>query len=291
MLRILSAAFLVQLVLVAVLYWPETPNELSRDALITGMAVDAVERIQLSNNDGATLVLVLDEGGWRLDLGFPADSNKAEKLLNALLRNDPGFSVAETAGAAKRFEVADSEFRRRVTLGGDGDEATVYLGSTAALGKIHARMSDEDAVYVLSLSSLDVPVDIDSWLDTRLLSRRTPTMFSLYGVDFFRDDGDWTSNDGQIANASLSAKFVDVLGSLQVSGLVDAADDDAANAGEALRVSFGKDNDIDHLVVLHNPESDRYYFQSERFNGVFSTSAYDAERLIDAAKTLLAGGG
>lgn len=290
MLRALSAVLFVQLVLVAMLYWPTTPNKVSRDALITSMAANSVERIQLSNNDGATLVLVLDEAGWRLDLGLPADNNKAEKLLNALLRSDPGFPVAETAGAAKRFDVADTEFKRRVTLTTNSDEATAYIGTTAALGKIHTRMGDEDAVYVLPLSILDAPVDIDSWLDTRLLSRQTPTMFSLYGVDFSEDGGDWARSDGQIANANLSASFAGVLGSMQVSGLVDAADDDAANADEALRVSVGKDADIDQLVVLHNPESDRYYFQSERFNGIFSTSAYDAERLIDAAKALLEDG-
>lgn len=290
MLRILSAAFLVQLVLVTLLYWPASPKEPSRDALFTSVAVDAVERIQLSNNDGATVVLVLDEGGWRLDLGLPADSSKVEKLLNGLLRSDPGFPVAETAGAAKRFEVADTEFRRRVTLIANSDEATAYLGSTAALGRVHARISDENAVYVLPLSSLDAPVDIDSWLDTRLLSRQTPTVFSLYGVDFSKDNGEWDRNDGHSTKASLSANFADVLGSLQVSGLVDVADDDAANADEALRVSIGKNTDIDQLVVLHNPESDRYYFQSARFNGIFSTSAYDAERLIDAAKALLEDG-
>ena len=180
--------------------------------------------------------------------------------------------------------------RLKIDLNGRNGPLSLQCLFLSALGKIHARMSDESAVYVLPLSSLDAPVDIDSWLDTRLLSRETPTRFSLYGVNFSNNDSGWVRNDGQATNTNLSANFADALGSLQISGLVDAADNDAASADEALRLTIGNDSDSRQLIVLHNPESDRYYFDSARFDSIFSTSAFDAERLIDAAKALLEDG-
>ncbi|WP_439105665.1 DUF4340 domain-containing protein [Congregibacter sp.] len=290
-LRALALLFVVQLALVATLYWPKAPAKISREALITTIAQDAISRIQLSNNDGATLVLVRDADEWRLDLGIPADSTKVAGLLSALLTRDPGFPIADSSSAAKRFEVSETAFIRRITLASASSKVTAYLGSTPAMGKIHARLEGEDAVYLLPLSSYDAPVDIDSWLDTRLLSSKTPTLFSLYGVEFTSNDSLWSRSDGQATNQALASAFADVLASLQISGLVDPADGDLASAGESLRVALGDDEGVSLLSVLHSEDSERYYFESERFDEIFSTSAYDAERLIDAAKALIAGDG
>ncbi|MFT4767573.1 MAG: hypothetical protein ACI8RN_000701 [Glaciecola sp.] len=289
-LRILTVIFLAQVALVTALYWPQESAPVSRTSLLTTIAPESVDRIQLSNNDGANLVLVRGAQGWALDLGLPVDTNKVDALLDVLLAKNPGFPIADSDTAAKRFEVSEASFQRKITLSSADEQATAYLGSTPALRKIHARGEGENAVFVLPFSSFDAPVDIDSWLDTRLLSRQALSMFSLYGVDFVLSDGRWSRSGDQNSDEGKITAVAQVLANLQISGLVDSADDDAASAGEALRVSLGSGEQRNQLSVLHNPDSDRYYLQSERFGEIFSTSAFDAERLIEAASALLESG-
>lgn len=290
-LRILTVIFVVQVALVATLYWPQQSAPVSRESLLTTLAPDSVNGITLSNGDGATLVLVRDTDGWRLDLGLPVESNKVDALLQVLLAKDPGFPIADSDIAAKRFEVSETEFQRKIIVSSPEGQATAYLGSAPALRKVHARSEGENAVFVLPFSSFDAPVDIDSWLDTRLLSRQELSTFSLYGTQYVLNDGRWSRSSDQNSDEDKVAAVAQVLANLQISGLVDSADDDAASAGEALRVSLGSGEQRNQLSVLHNPNSDRYYLHSERFGEIFSTSAYDAERLIEAASALLESGG
>ncbi|EAQ96491.1 DUF4340 domain-containing protein [Congregibacter litoralis] len=287
-LRILAVLFLAQLALVAYLYWPESPATISRDTLVARLSPGAVNRVEVSTQEGATVVLLRNQNQWSLDRGLPADNDKMRSLLNALLTADPGFPIADSDTAAKRFQVSDVGFVRKIVLSGDDGDATVYLGSTPAMRKIHARAEGESAVFVLPLSSFDAPADIDSWLDTRLLAVQNVTEFALYGVTFTLTDGQWSRSDGTDVEQESAAAFAAALGGMAISGLVDPADDDAGAADEALRVTLNDDGEIRQLAVLRNPESDRYYFDSERFDSIFSTSAYDAERLIDAATSLLA---
>ncbi|WOJ92292.1 DUF4340 domain-containing protein [Congregibacter variabilis] len=289
-LRVLTVLFLLQVALVATLYWPQQSAPVNRESLLTTIAPDSVNGITLSNGDGATLVLVRDTDGWRLDIGLPADSNKVDALLQVLLAKDPGFPIADSDIAAKRFEVSETEFQRKIILNSSGGQATAYLGSAPALRKVHARREGENAVFVLPFSSFDAPVDIDSWLDTRLLSQPALSTFTLYGTQYVLREGRWSRSDDQNSDEDKVTAVAQVLANLQISGLVDPADDDAASAGEALRITMGNDEQRSQLAVLHNPESDRYYLQSERFGKIFSTSAYDAERLIEAASALLKNG-
>lgn len=289
-LRALTVILLVQLALVAMLYWPADSAPEHPQSLLTAISQATVDRIQLANGDGATVVLLRDSDGWRLDLGLPADNAKVAFLLKALTASDPGFPIADSSAAAQRFEVSETVFQRKITLSGSDGNATAYLGSTPGLRKVHARAEGDNAVFVIALSRSDAPVDIDSWLEPRLLSPQTPTAYALYGTGFTLDAGRWSRSDGEPVDQALAAAFADILGSVQVSGLIDAADDDAASAEEALRVSLGIKAEDSQLTVLHNLASDRYYLQSKKYGAVFSTSAYDAERLITAAPTLLQSG-
>lgn len=290
-LRALTVIFVAQLALVATLYWPADSTPKHQQSLLTTISQDTVERIELSNGDGATLVLLRNSDGWRLDLGLPVDEAKVALLLKALTASDPGFPIADSGTAAARFEVSEAMFQRKITLSSSDREAIAYLGSTPALRKIHARAEGENAVFVIAFSRTDAPVDIDSWLDPRLLSPQAPAAFSLYGTEFTLDGGRWSRSDDEPVDQMLAAAFAETLGSVQVSGLVDAADDDAASAEEALRASIGIGAQGSQVTVLHNPNSDRYYLQSKKYGAVFSTSAYDAERLIEAAPALMQAGG
>lgn len=283
--RILGALLIAQLAVATMLYWPQSTDRPDLRALVTTVNADTVDRIELSNNDGATLVLVRQDQNWRLDIGLPADGSKINTLLGALTNSDPGFPIADSDTAAQRFEVSAQDFQRKITLSSPDTSATVFAGTAAGLRKIHARVEPDTAVYVLPFGTFDAPVDIDSWLDTRMLARPRLSRFTLYGVEFELKGGDWSRSDAADIDDEQLRALTQSLASLQVTGLVDAADEDAARAGERLRMALG-DDPGEKLTVLHNPDSDQYYLQSGQFGEIFSTTAYDAERLINAVTAL-----
>ncbi|MEL7043570.1 MAG: DUF4340 domain-containing protein [Pseudomonadota bacterium] len=285
MIRLLSLMLLLQAGLVAFLYWPEGEEQVS-GALISGFAFDNIDRIEVTDAEGGSVVLNLDDGAWNLAGGLPADSEKVSALTDALAR-DPGLAIATSESAARRFKLSDDDFERRVLLGAGSVERTAYLGTSPTFRKIHARGEGDANIYMIALNSYDAPVETGPWLDKTLLAQRDLGAFELYDLRFVREGEGWRRDDGESVDDEAMTQLLQVLEGLRVSGLVADDDEDASAAGEALRISLGSGPDTQQLLVLDNPEIERYYLSSDRFAPLFDTSAYDAERLIEAAKALV----
>lgn len=100
----------------------------------------------------------------------PADTAKVQGVLDKLDDLKRGYAVATTAGALKRFKVAEDSFERRVVVGqGDDVLATVYLGSSPGLRKVHARTAEHEAVYAVELPTHTLPHQASEWLDKGLV--------------------------------------------------------------------------------------------------------------------------
>lgn len=286
MIRILSILLVIQVGIVAALYWPRETTTTARTALVENLASTDISTVTVADADGATVSLSRGAEGWQLASGLPADEGKLTLLLNALLGSDPGYAIADSSSAATRFEVASEGFERRITLAGPSSEVTVYLGSSPSFRKIHARRDGENAVFVIELNSYDAPVGDADWLERALLAERDVSRISLYGIDFTLSGESWQRADGGAVDADAMESMVQGLASLQVSGIAEADDAEAAAADETLRIDIGDGDARSRLTVLNNPESERYYLRSDRYDATFSTSAYDAERLVDAARAL-----
>ena len=103
--------------------------------------------------------------------GFPADESSVERLLEKIEGLERGWPVAATSGAAKRFKVADEEFERKLTLSkGDDDIASLFVGSSPGLGKVHARLLGEDEIYAVELNAYEMETDREDWIDKSVLS-------------------------------------------------------------------------------------------------------------------------
>ena len=163
-------------------------------------------------------------------------------------------------------------------------ERSVYLGSSPSFRKIHARREGESAVYILELNSYDAPTTENGWLDRGLMAMRDIDALELYDIAFELGSDGWTRGDGDALDEAAMETLVQALANLQVSGLTEAGDEDAAAAGESLRIDVRSGETSTRLTLLDNPDRERYYLSSDRYDGVFDTSAYDAERLIEAAR-------
>ncbi len=285
--RVLGIILVVQIALVAALYWPAAEGPAPRTALLSGMTREAVTTIAVTERDVQSATLTRSAQGWVLESGLPADDAKVATLLSALLEQDPGYAIARSPSAAARFEVSSDGFDRRIVLSGGEQQATAFLGSSPAFRKVHARRDGEDEVYILALNSYDAPATEETWLDRSLLSQTGINRLVMYGVTFALEDDGWRRDDGAEVDGEAMETLIQALASLQVSGLVGEDDEDAAAAGETLRLDIGKAGGSLRLTVLDNPESERFYLQSDRYPVLFDTSAYDAQRLVDAANELL----
>ncbi|MFK7830081.1 MAG: DUF4340 domain-containing protein [Congregibacter sp.] len=317
--RVLASLLILQLALVAFVYWPRESGPASGQALITdlqltevigievtdtslGRAVDSAmesttadkaESNASGNTSNAASRVQLSRDGdlWRLSSGLPADPTKVDVLLNALLERDAGYAIATSDSAAQRFRVAGEAYERRLVLRTATAEHTAYLGSSPAFRKVHARRDGDNAIFVLELNSYDAPVAEDSWLDRSLLAQSNPSTISLYGTEFLLERGAWRREDGKALDAQAMESLVQALSAVQVTGSVAASDADVAAADEALRITVGNGDAKTRFTVLNNSKSERYYLRRNDFTQTFATSSYDAERLIEATTFLMADDG
>ena len=130
------------------------------------------DRLSIEGSDNRQLSLVREGEDWVLpDKGnFPADKVKVEHLLDRLSGLKYGLAVATSKGAQKRFKVSEDAFERKVTLA-QGEEilADLYLGTSPGMRRVHARTSDDDAVYTVEFGIYDVPVNSEDWEDKSVL--------------------------------------------------------------------------------------------------------------------------
>ncbi len=134
---------------------------------------EKVDRITLEGPDGAKVVLANKDGRWQLPDagGFPADGDRVRRLIDRLSGLQAGTPVATSDEARRRFKVGEEAFERRITLArGDQTLATLYLGSSPGMKRIHARTGDQEAIHVVELAAYQVPVSADDWRDKALLS-------------------------------------------------------------------------------------------------------------------------
>ncbi|MEO0438948.1 MAG: DUF4340 domain-containing protein, partial [Pseudomonadota bacterium] len=175
--------------------------------------------------------------------------------------------------------------------------------------KIHARVADAEEIYVLELNSYDAPTGDDQWLDQQLLAKDKVLNLVVDGTAFDQVDGEWrtaaeqgpsddaestgnkeTDEEAAKINTDALEQLSTSLASLRVTGLAD--DEDAAAPGASVLVLEGNADsgapaERFAYTFFHQVEEERYFVRSSAYPQMFSTSAYDAERLIEAAATLL----
>jgi hypothetical protein len=278
--RLLSLLLVVQLAVAAYLYWPRTVERNAPDALAT-LAADTVTQFTVSDGDSSvTLARAGDD--WTLENGLSADPIKVANMLQALTEQQPGYPIANSASAPQRFKVAEDDFQRRIELASADGAQTVYLGTSPAFRKIHARRSDDDAVYLLQLNSYDAPTASASWLDRSLAAVSDINTLRLNERSFVLAEGVWADDSGLDANAAAMEDLVQALSRLQVTGIASDADRQLWEAGKtSLRLTASRGNG-DEIALSLRENDGRYFLQSSAFDPLFTLSAYDAERLIDA---------
>jgi hypothetical protein len=287
--RSLALLLLAQLALTAYLYWPRDGEQAAAERLAENLTVAAVESVTISDGESAvTLERVGDD--WRSEDGLPADGGRVATLLGALLAEAPGYAIADSASAARRFRVAADDFERRVDLIAQDRSARVYLGSSPSFRKIHARRDGDDAVFVIALNSYDAPSAAASWLDRGLAALSGVVRMAIDGREYQFEAQRWVatgiSADSAEAIEDAVGALLQVLAGLQVTGLATADDAALASAENRVLALTATTESAEAVTLSLFASEDRYFLRSSAFEPLFSISSYDAQQLLDGVAAL-----
>ncbi|WP_157954459.1 DUF4340 domain-containing protein [Saccharospirillum mangrovi] len=288
--RWLLAALAIQLVLVVAVVsgvWLR-PSGADSKPLLTGSR-EAIQELRItdhSGDDASNITLNRHDDGWQFIVNgvvIPASTARVDTLLDGLFDAQLSWPVAHSGSAAKRFETADDNFRRQLTLVTDDGEQTLYFGTSPSYQQLHVRRADDNAVYAIDLEANQLDADGDHWLDNRLLQIEPSTLSqaTLNDIELYQTDDGWVT-DGSVANPN-PAHWQDWLErwhSVIVSNLIDGDDADSLTATDpVLTVDFG---DAGQYRLFH--DGDRYALVSSLQDGLFRISNGTGEALsnIDA---------
>lgn len=288
----LGLLLIAQLFLTVVVYrQDDLANAGTRSQSLVATGTYVIDELRVEDGMGGSVLLQRKGEHWVLPAlgGIPANPDRVEKVLQKLIGEDPGWTVAHTLAARQRFQVASYHFRRKVEIYSLGQPVgIVYLGTSPGFRRVHARNDVSDSIYSLDLNLYDLPVDRDMWLDPRLLQVRTPIEVIADGYSLQRKGGQWQLGTGELPDQRELQALLDALRNLQVLGV--ATDEVQAKTRDMeaeliLQVSgLARHTRLELFRV-----GDRYYASSSEYPYLFRISAYDFDSLTGIDSFLLSG--
>ncbi len=229
----LGVVLLVQILLVALVYWPGGAAGPAAK-LLPGFNADAVSGIEISDNNDNRVELVKEATVWQVRLKdkslYPADGNKVEKLLSKIGAITTDRMVSSAAAARRRLEVAEDRFNRRLVIRKGGEEEIeIFLGTSPGFRKVHVRRGDSDAIFLArDLATWEVAAGQGSWWQRRYLDYDPAGALSVSlknshgGFTVSRADtgSPWQAEGGRELDREKVASLLDDLCRLTITDLV-----------------------------------------------------------------------
>jgi len=194
----------VQLILVALTWWPGDPAG-SQPRPLIGIDVGDVLSLGISARpeDGAEadgVELVRRDEQWTLASagGYVADGDAVERLLEDLVALRVRRPIATQSSSHAQLKVGESDYGKRITIETPDLSRTLIVGA-AANDRSHVRFEGEDEVYLVSgLSEWAIRADPSAYyssdyLDLNLAELSTVALTNESGsLEFRRGAGGWT---------------------------------------------------------------------------------------------------
>jgi len=277
--RLLSIALAVQVAVVALVwYLAEQPAAATKK--LVDVDRNAVTAVEVAENATTSVRIEKVDGAWRLPAvdGLPADGEKVMGLISKLADADASWPVATSDASAKRFEVTDEKFTRRIRFFiGDKVAEELYLGTSPGFRKVHARRSDSSDVYAITFATYEAPAKQDDWLDKTLLQPKgkLTSLARTDGWKLDRVDDAWKLDDvaqGETTDGDAVRDVVSKVTDLRVLGRADVPP--AADAKPLFELALGAEGGNSVLKFFRpTPDSD-FVVATDRYPGYFRIAAY-----------------
>ncbi|MGI9327172.1 MAG: DUF4340 domain-containing protein [Pseudomonadales bacterium] len=298
---LLSILLLAQLLAVAGLWFANNNSEPVAQSLLV-FEPSEITRLDISErleNGANSASLIRQEQGWELE-GYTVDGEKITTLLAQLSSLDSPWPVATTTAAQKRFEVTDDGYQKRVDLfNGEIELGTLFIGTSPGFKRIHARRKGDDDIYSIALTSLELPAQVNDWLDKRLLAASQEVSGIARAGHWeaaLQEAGDdqagslsWSlrplgdvSAEVPIADSEAIANLIGRFKSLQVTGVVPSNPNAASTTEPPPVDSFELQIDVDQALsyqLYHDEQADQYSMSRAGLAGRYEIPAYIAEQM------------
>jgi hypothetical protein len=165
--QVLAGVLVVQIILVAVVFWPR-PAATGGGALLADFqAADAVG-LTIRDNQGNTVTMRKMNGTWVApDVGdYPAQADTIDALLAKLAGLSANRLATRTAASHKQLQVGTDTFLRQVDLEmADGSTIRLFFGSSVGYSTTYARLDGHDETYLVDLTTSDLPAQLSGWVN------------------------------------------------------------------------------------------------------------------------------
>ncbi len=299
--RILAVVLTLQVVLIAVVFWPQPAASGEGSGLLLGeIEASNIVSLIIQDMDGNHLDLQRTTGKWALpEAGdYPCQEDRVPEMLEKLITLTADRLITRTEGSHKRLQVASDDFQRRIELEtADGQNRVLYLGSSPTYGATHIRLEGQDETYLTNdLSVWDANATATSWIDTNYLSVPQEDITS---VTLRNANGEWTFEKDDEANWLLVGLAQDeTLNTTAVDSLVRQASSVTMlqPLGKDSVTAYGLDQPL-ALVTLKtgietvtlqvgaaDPDDSSHVIKSSESPYYVSISEYNANNLVDKAR-------
>jgi hypothetical protein len=200
--RILTAMLVVQVALVAFIYWPRATQSGAAEALLGEFELSEVSTLAISNNDGERVELSKSDGEWVIANAdnYPADDSKVTPFIDKLKDIQSNRLVTQTDTSHGPLKVASSDFERLIEVGlQDGSTHNLYLGTSGGPSATHVRLNEQSEVYLTgALASWDANSAASGWIDTLYITLPPTATVGLNlqnangALDFVKTGESWT---------------------------------------------------------------------------------------------------
>jgi hypothetical protein len=297
--RSLAALLVLQLVLIAVLFWPHAVSG-EAGALLTDINSEAVASLTITDDQGKQVTLARQGEGWVLASGgdYPAKGEDIEGVLHQLLAIDRSRLVTRTAASHDRLQVAGDNFVRRIVLTlQDGATRTLYLGVSGGPLTAHVRLEGEDDVFLTNdLTAYDVQATAINWVDPIYLSLVRDDIQSMVldnpnGRLVFEksDAGDWTLADlgpDESFNFSSLSTLLSRISALRLDspvGTEESPEYGLAEPQATVELTVTEDDSASRAVSVRigtQAEDGTYYVQSSESDYIVKMADFTVEDFI-----------
>lgn len=264
---------------------PETP--------IIALDRQAVDRLVITGEEGASVTLVKRDGAWVLpDAGnAPAAKDKVKKLLDRIAGLKKGWPVATSTDEAKRFEVADDDYKHKIAFyQGETQDAVLYVGTSPSFRSAHVRAEGDDETFNVGLVVYDIGDEVSDWVDKSLLKLTKDDIAAVTfpDVTVTRDDDGFTVDglaDGEAFDKDKLDGIVDRLADLTYETVLGAKDtvESSAEAAFALTVKT-TEGDPTAYTFVKEEDGDDFALTTSASAYAFRVQKWQVDKLREATR-------
>lgn len=220
--QILAVLLIIQLIAVAVVFWPRGgATAAPAVALLEGLDGSKAVKLVVKDSEGAEVVLEKKAGSWVLPNvdDYPCEEKRVTEFLDKVTGLQSSRLVTENSTSHRRLRVADDAFERQITITTeDGASYTLYLGTSPAYNVTHARRAGQNQVYLVSgINISDASTLATAWLNAKYFSvpQDKVTAFTIQNAQgtfrFTKDESGKWAMEGLAAGDTLDENTVRTL--------------------------------------------------------------------------------